>query len=144
MKAEEAHRKEAAAKEAKKVKKQQSRTELRQGTARPEPEHKDTTDYSEKSLEAQDVPSLPKGLQGATEVKLTLRDVNPLGPVPDVLRQRSNTIILIASGTSFSLTILAKSRLNDSFLMQVYYSLLVIQFCIRARGRFLMCITMIR
>lgn len=63
-------------------------------------EHKDA-DYSEKALESQDgvvAPSVLKGSQNAPEIKLTLRDVNPLGPVPDVLRRRSNAVILLASG----------------------------------------------
>lgn len=60
-----------------------------------------STDYSEKALEAQDgvvVRSMSTDSQKLQQVKLSLRDINPLGPVPDILRRRSNSLILAASG----------------------------------------------
>ncbi|THH05496.1 hypothetical protein EW145_g4755 [Phellinidium pouzarii] len=69
----------------------------------------DSAATTEKDLEAQNdiiietptkqsVPEPPS----VQDIKLSLRDVNPLAPLPNVLKRRSNLLVLLASGLLFA------------------------------------------
>ncbi|KAL5520057.1 hypothetical protein ACEPAG_1717 [Sanghuangporus baumii] len=61
------------------------------------------SNLTEKDVEAQDIekPTAPVG-PSIQDVKLSIRDINPLAPLPVVLRIRTNLIILFASGILFA------------------------------------------
>lgn len=65
----------------------------------------DVPNHTEKDVEAQSTEKekTPSVVPSVQDVKLSLRDVNPLAPLPKVLRIRSNLIVLIASGVPISL-----------------------------------------
>ncbi|KAH8114699.1 MFS general substrate transporter [Phellopilus nigrolimitatus] len=57
----------------------------------------DEPKLSEKGLEAQDTKSTK-----APAIKLSLRDINPLAPLPRLLKRRNNLLVLFASGLLFA------------------------------------------
>ncbi|KAI5121067.1 hypothetical protein M0805_008581 [Coniferiporia weirii] len=85
------------------------------------------TGISEKALEAQDpaiegitkTPATLNQPQDMADIKLALRDVNPLAPLPNVLRRRSNYITLLASGLlfafSYSISYTCSRTFSDSY-----------------------------
>ncbi|KAJ6520628.1 major facilitator superfamily domain-containing protein [Mycena vulgaris] len=69
-------------------------------------------------LEKQQTPEWPAPAVAALpDIKLTMRDVNPLKPLLHVLRRRNNVVILFASGLMFAFTfvvVYSASRTLDS------------------------------
>jgi MFS family permease len=84
--------------------------------------HQSTKDSDEKTLRGDSTPPLvseKKDIEAAAldvtvlrapplqtapsvqDIKLSLRDVNPLAPLPQIMRYRSNLVILLASGSHF-------------------------------------------
>ena len=75
--------------------------------------NEEPTVVSEKDVEAQNatgVVSTPPPQISVQDVKLSLRDINPLAPIPRVLKQRCNFIILVASGMSYTHSIFYKAN----------------------------------
>jgi len=58
-----------------------------------------TTHVSQEDVESQ---ITPKTLPKAAEVKISLRDINPIGPLWAILRRTNNLVILFASGEFIS------------------------------------------
>ncbi|EJC98039.1 MFS general substrate transporter [Fomitiporia mediterranea MF3/22] len=56
----------------------------------------------EKIIEVRDIEKATPAAHSVQDVRLSLRDINPLAPLPQVLRVRSNLLILVASGILFA------------------------------------------
>ncbi|KAI0927466.1 hypothetical protein AcV5_007999 [Taiwanofungus camphoratus] len=88
-----------------------------------------TATVVERDLESQAVPAEP-----VKEVKLSLKDVNPVGPIVHVLRRANNVTILFASGLLFAFNYSITYTASRTLANEYHYDALKIGLVLLAYG----------